>query len=692
MSLVAASNQFKYLPAPADKTPFNVIFTAAVGGSNVSQMVAFQPMPRLPAERDVFATTRPVPNAQSSDYIVRNVILSAAPESFNNQMRTTRSITISGKTVVFENGHPNALFNYSEADDIRAMEIHAETVIVRDALRLAQTAVTVYARELRFEDKAAVAPASIDTTPRSITIRPPQFQNGVDGLKAGSITLHVQSFNSASGYTPRFVQNGGTGQPAGLGQDGAAGTDMAVSGGLWGCPWPNNATYIQHLYGFNPVRVEKWGDFNNWPGDGGNATHGGKPGSGGDGGETYSITDVEDYLTCVPGTSGTKALTAFGGRAGTPNLAYRVELFESIGRNTILSQHSSQVGANAAAPEADKFLGLPGSYHPLVAQWSWFSPYALRQVFAHAKAAYLNGHPEAIELVLRDYVALVANYEGTGEWTSLPIEWQLDFRQMRDEMQALLYRMGNNLDIFGNPAGWVPMLSFEVNRAAFEAEINRAIRQLYLSYWVGNAAASVQGKVDALNYARTKLLEDIEGFKADYTVANDLLPGLETEALTLGNQVEYLGTRLEQLEQALLARAEHNVTEKHKVPGWKQALGVASAILKIVPTGRPVAGTIGQGLDLFTRIETQNPFKTYRELKDISKGLSDENLKKAAEDWKLQMDVIDLAAFKRGDIQGGVKNTINNLEPWRQPLEDGKAAIKSLLKKTEISGDEVSAE
>ena len=121
LSFDPATGFFRYTPTATDKQPFTVTFIANLGTNTVSQEVSFQPVPGLPTERAVFGLTpsHPIPNDESTDYIEINTILGSSPEPFNHQMRTTRSIAISGKTVVFQQGHPNGLYEaYNENNDI----------------------------------------------------------------------------------------------------------------------------------------------------------------------------------------------------------------------------------------------------------------------------------------------------------------------------------------------------------------------------------------------------------------------------------------------------------------------------------------------------------------------------------------------------------------------------------------------
>lgn len=166
---------FTYTPASADNEQFFVEFTATGnGGESVSQEVEINPTPHLPSEQIVFGIDpKTYPDAEYMDYVVRNEVKSETEESFNNVSRYTRSVSISGKTLVFqEDFAKNTLYNdYNDNEDIKDFSLFAETVIIRSPLNLPQTRVNIRARELRFENVGAEK-ACINTTPKSLTERP----------------------------------------------------------------------------------------------------------------------------------------------------------------------------------------------------------------------------------------------------------------------------------------------------------------------------------------------------------------------------------------------------------------------------------------------------------------------------------------------------------------------------------------
>jgi len=129
-----------------------------------------------------------VPDAASTDYQLITQSENTAQEWFNGAQRTTRSVEISGKMVVFQANSPNygdLYTRFHNGLDVKSLSIYAETLVVRSPLKLPGTTLNVYARQLRFEDEAGLS--SLDTT--SLDAASP---------KAGEITLHIQTLDSGS--------------------------------------------------------------------------------------------------------------------------------------------------------------------------------------------------------------------------------------------------------------------------------------------------------------------------------------------------------------------------------------------------------------------------------------------------------------------------------------------------------------
>src|SRR5262249_2741753 len=162
----------------------------------------------------------------------------------------------------------------------------------------------------------------------------------------------------------------------------------------------------------------------------------------------------------------------------------------------------------SAAPlpcEPEGNVGSLGTFVAAGGPDSWLDPAALRLVVAYARDAYIGGQFAFAAQVLLDYRATLNDLETSTDWSTTPVSWTHDFVQLGDEIDAMLDRLASNRDFFGNPAGWAPMLSLEVNEGVYSAETDRAIRILYLVYWLRHAAASVAARLQALSLTRDQL-------------------------------------------------------------------------------------------------------------------------------------------------------------------------------------------
>jgi hypothetical protein len=177
-------------------------------------------------------------------------------------------------------------------------------------------------------------------------------------------------------------------------------------------------------------------------------------------------------------------------------------------------------------------------------------------------------------------------------------------------VENLIHRIDSNLDYFGNPAGWVPMLSFEANFLAFQNEVNHAIPILYLTYWLNNAATNLQGSLAATEQAKGNLEDERSRMETVFNEAQTILPRLKSEAATIAFRItsyqRQLTNKLAQLEQ----RARDNIAERNKLPLWKKGLGVLSVAADLVPVYQPIVGRIGQGIALLAKIDPDKPFES----------------------------------------------------------------------------------
>ncbi len=587
-----ATGTFVYVPAATDANPFTIDFSAVNGANSVAQTVAITPLRPLPAETAVFGLEPrgDLDDPTSRDYIDVTVKTVTGSVWFNAVQRPSlRDVTIVGHTVVLEKDHANGLWDFNDAADLRSFTIHADTVVIRSAMQLPQTNVAIYAAEVRFEDQEGQPVASISTVPHASSLQPASRQNGRPGHNGGSLTLFADAVTGAGSAT-RFILDGGKGERAGQGVAGAAGANRAIinevsNGALTVWTWPNvppnGVIYVYYQSFFLGADTSKEfpssGD-PGYPGDGGNAKPGGKPGIAGNGGAVSSNLDLSAWVTSRGGAEGTRADYKPGGAPGTPRKAFK-KWVDRISEYRSEYRYSSY-GAGAYGPASDKVVGDPGTVEVLSGDLRWLDPLGLQKVLLYIRRAYLAQHFDYVRETSADYIALIESASGTPEWDALDADARADLTQILDELRTIHHRVESNLDYFGNPAGWVPMLSFEVNKLAFDNEIQRALRVMYLNYWLGHKATTIQDQIDALTKLRTELRAEVVDDRAAYATAIAAIPGLEYQASQVQTKINQAKTDIETLKNDLLQKAKDIALLKKTA----RALG---AVAEIFPVGQP---------------------------------------------------------------------------------------------------------
>jgi hypothetical protein len=63
-----------------------------------------------------------------------------------------------------------------------------------------------------------------------------------------------------------------------------------------------------------------------------------------------------------------------------------------------------------------------------------------------------------------------------------------------NKLAALIQRIDSPYDYFGNPVGWVPMLSFQANHQLYIKELESAISLMFMAYWIENNQKNARSK------------------------------------------------------------------------------------------------------------------------------------------------------------------------------------------------------
>jgi hypothetical protein len=577
-------------------------------------------------------------------------------------------------------------------------------------------------RHLRFEGSGKIV-----TTPQELTVRAadatvaqPAGANGANGMPGGSLEIDVQTYTDATGNGDhKLVLTGGKGQDAGRGKHGTDGTELMCNPSTGS---PNYSFTVSNDLCSDTTDtyatpagwcVTRWRKSDGsivgveaWPTDGTNAWAAGRPGNGGGGGSiTGSRAPFINTTTIFGGAAGApgnpsptpthpRTDICEGGWAGTP--VQSIHIYSWVSGTLCFTAHIDEDGRRTSTnglnfPVPTGTLGTGGGATLRGSDlYTWLHPQLLRKILSDAKDDYLQNRIAVAESRLQDYALLLEQYQANATaWLATPEMTRYELSQMYDEMRILLQQIANGLDYFGNPNGWVPMLSFEVNANLFDQEIDRSLDIIYLSQWIGQKQANATETLNALGTARTKLGAEIDTAKTDYDAATANLAGLQGEADSIHQRVQNLQLQLESKYNQLLAQAQQNTTPSQWEIGIRVGLKTAAAICEMVPVYQPALGAAGGALDLASNYDPDRPWDTLTGALDLTKEYAESGIQQAAEEQQLAKDSINTGELSQS---GKRIQNLQNLSRAAGGLSHGIKNVSEYLEKTKAPSPKMEAE
>lgn len=489
------TGRFKFYPDIYDYKPFVVTFVASDGIESIEEKVEFSIMP--PAKSEAYVM--PEQGTAPQDDIYTIVAESKAQDKrfFNNQERDVYSYSVTGTDVIFDDNVHNKVYGLNGREDIYELNLFAERLIVRSALKFPQTNVTIHAKEIIFEDSAGGI-SSINTTPSSIATMTTGV--GINGSNAGNINLYVDNF--VGDLAKRLILNGAKGQ---------------------------------------------------------SSNRNGSPGNGGNGGVINTNIDIRDYCEFTRGSSG----IMFGANSQNP---------ESVG---------DIIGAGQ--------IGQNGSFELNDNSYLYIHPLYISSVLRQTNDAYINGKNNYTLQVCNEYKDVIEQYLQSPEWSACDEECAIALQNNLDEINDLIERLNRGLDYFGNPIGWVPLLSFEVMLNVYDDEIERAIPTLYLNYWLSKIDQTLAHKVEASQTQANITLQEIENCQTLINQMVSKIPVIEDQAADVQHDLDAVNQKISLIEKRLLKKARKNIKKRNRI---KKAVGICKTIANVLPITGPVGTTI----------------------------------------------------------------------------------------------------
>ncbi|MGD9062840.1 MAG: hypothetical protein PVI42_01860 [Desulfobacterales bacterium] len=535
--------------------------------------------------------------------------------------------------LIFQAGNKNGLHKSFHVDPMqklnpgnprvatRSLLIACDRLEIHGELRLPECDVTIYARELTFGPKGRINTTPLawqtakakDANPTAKT----KADDGAHGRHGGKIDVYISKLTTPPRESiKRFVTNGGNGQHAGFGLKGTDGkrmygytsrkyrvTDSGIKTTYCNAKFDPPAVYIEY---------EWWWGLNSWasgkdgtnavPTNGTDALAPGKPGEPGNASAvTTNVNAVAALAESTGGRAGNSARNVSGGRAGTPTESkhYKLKLwhhwFNKYGNiDYSSSRHTKTKGGRSYTAQRPKNMAgkSPAPKFSAGQNW-WLHPLQIQAVLRYLRDAFLGNNRESVRQYLEWYnAALSAKMPKSGQPGKV---WQnagtAKWFGAHSDVAAMRQKILTQLDYFGNPAGYMPLLSLQSNMRLYEIETGRALRTLLLEHWVTDRKNEAQSATSAISDTISTLNSDTTQVAKNVADAEDKVRGAAGRLDVLRGRLNKMANKLGRLESKLYTQTSQDLHLKAQI---KAAVKMAAAITQVIPVGQPVLGTVGK--------------------------------------------------------------------------------------------------
>jgi hypothetical protein len=284
---------------------------------------------------------------------------------------------------------------------------------------------------------------------------------------------------------------------------------------------------------------------------------------------------------------------------------------------------------------------------------------------------------------------------------------EADLMNALNEIREMQNRLNNQRDYYGNPIGWVPLLSFEVYKGVFENEVDNAFNLMFLSYLINKSDAGIVQVNNGMKKARTSMISEVTALQ---TSLNDNIRRLETYEniyAQLNIKADSLKGVLKKVEERLLKEAKANVERRRALSIFQSIASIGGSILSMIPN--PACQVIGQGLSTVSELNLEEPFslenaslvvqasanayegyKSYKD-KTIEKLGTDQKVKDLTGITQAEMDDIDKGLSKwntMNKVAGGIVSFAQDYNDAKSQVTVGDDEIKAELEKLKAESQE----
>lgn len=613
---------------------------------------------------------------QDDDKMVFNNTVEYEDKDIDTVKIQTKKISISGVNLTFKRGNQNYKYLHSAdkpRNDLRKLILCADEIVIADELNLPGTDVFIYARILRFIDNGKLI-----TTPLQLKMQSNSTKRneGLTGQKGGDVHLFIEELEALDNNEVIICTIGADGQAARLGQKGEPGKPLQIWNGKYTV---ENTWFSDKTIDWNQLFQSKLGEakpvyariVNNYTevmagnpqsGAGGKVrnvsvdvgekgtnaypTDGeppkvlpGAPGQGGDGGSIISpyFSSFGSKVNQNHGRAGDMAQDIEASLPGQPRISCHVEA-EILGAPAIalgekergdlkilnlIVRTSPGQGAKAPSPNAPE--GKDGE-HTLILVGNgvdWLHPAIIKAFIPYLRDMILAGYEKDIEELIDKYISTLNVFVQELDENPADLGQTLEWSNLLSELKSLQQLIDSPYDYFGNPAGWVPFLSFESNLNIYEREIKDSIHPLFFAYWVEHNQNKKIKAETALYGAIQQLEKENNEALKNYNSGLQKLIKLNEKIDIVKGEIDKFKKSLIALEKELLSKVKDNLAFENLLRSSTKILG---GLMQLIPVGQPVLGAIGKSVTVISDIDLNKPFDSATDLAGAFSSVAKETL------------------------------------------------------------------
>ncbi len=227
------------------------------------------------------------------------------------------------------------------------------------------------------------------------------------------------------------------------------------------------------------------------------------------------------------------------------------------------------------------------------------------------------------------------------------------------EFQSLQFNAINGLDLYGNPPGWVPMISYEINKAAYENEVDYAVNAIYIHSVLQDANQTLSERIAKLSNSLKKLENENRELEQKDRV---LLAGINSDSLLLFEMrhiLEGSKDRMGEITDRMLGQAKSNVSRRSFFSMVSFVSQTVAQVALVVPGGA-VVSAVAAGVSVLASIAGNF---------DVNDPLSMDNLSLIAEQSaEFAQSLEGVSASLEDSQEAPVPNnpTVNNLKSQKR--------------------------